>query len=118
MQTIDLTGTTDLGIILLNEKSSYDIVFEKKDNGVPTDFPTANWRCNIYDQTDENSLLMMSAGTGFDVVGNKMTIKRNVMENELTNGNYGLEIRGDFADGTNIFPFVGTIKMQKRVTGL
>jgi hypothetical protein len=118
MQKIDLTGTTDLGIILLNEKSSYDIVLIKEDNGVASDFPTANWRCNIYDQTDETSLLMMSAGNGFDVVGNTMTIKRNVVQNELPNGNYGLEIRGDFVDGTNIIPFIAVVKIQKRITGL
>lgn len=124
MATIDLTGTSDLGIILLNEKSSFDIELEKFEGTMPSDFPTGSWRMNIFNQADETSLLMLNSsagiedGSGFSVTGNKIMIKRNAIQNALENGNYGFEIRCDFADGTNIFPFVGVIKIQKRVTGV
>jgi hypothetical protein len=123
MQTIDLTGTSELSFTL-NEKSSFDIELEKFEGTTPSDFPTGTWRMNIFNQGEETSLLMLNSsvgiedGSGFSVSGNKMVIKRNAIQNVLPDGNYGFEIRCDFADGTNIFPFVGVIKIQKRVTGV
>jgi hypothetical protein len=117
--SIDLTGTTTLPPIILNEKSSFDIEFEQtSDDGItPVDFPTATWRCNIFVQGEVSSKLLLTAANGFTVTGNKMKIKKNAIQNVLTNGNYALEIRGDFPDGTNIFPLVGILKVEKKITG-
>ncbi len=117
MQSIDLTGTSDLSFTL-NEKSSFDIELEKFEGENPSDFPIGTWRMNIFNQCDETSVLMLQNGAGFNVIGNKIIVKRNAVQNVLQNGNYGFEIRCDFTDGTNIFPFSGVIKIQKRVTGV
>jgi hypothetical protein len=119
MSIINLTGTTNMGSILLNEKSSIDIEFVSTDeNNAPVNFPTGTWRMNIFVKGETASKMMLTQGNGLETIANVFKKKRTAAQNTLTNGNYFFEIRCDFVDGTNIIPFIGTIKIENINTGV
>ena len=113
--TANLTGTSLLNFVL-NEKSSYNIELKQWANEAktqPVDWPTGVWKMTIFDST--GVLLVITQGAAMSINGNVFTIYKTHLQNSLAAGKYGYNIRCDFNDGTNIYPFEGTISIEKKV---
>ncbi len=115
-QSIDLTGTSTLPIII-NDKSSFVLALKKYDykNGPVSNWPTGLWRMSIQD-ADGAIVLTLTEGNGLQIAGNVLTISRNTIQATLGNGKYKYDIRCDLADGSNIYPFEGDLTIKTRIT--
>lgn len=116
MQTANLTATATLHIVL-NELSSFNLVLKQWQDAaktIPVDWPTGVWKMSVFSGNGE-ALLRITNNSGITAVANVMTIRRNNIQNKLAPGKYNYNIRCDFPDGTNIYPFEGILTIIKKM---
>ena len=112
--TANLTGTSLLNFVI-NEKSSFNIELKQWADAArtqPVAWPTGAWKMTIFNSTGK--IMELNTAESMQVVGNVMTIYRTALQNALAAGKYNYEIRCDFNDGTNIYPFEGTLSIEKK----